>query len=262
MSIGEKLKTIADNMSGVYAAGYIAGQSNGFNIGYAQGYSTGSYEGHEAGMQTGYETGLQAEYDRFWDRYQEKGDRSNYGNAFCGIGWTDETFRPKYDLKASNVSQMFREAKLTDLKKALKDWGVSLDTGSAAYFTQCFQLSSVTAVPVLDMRSAINTTQAFGYAPVTEIEKLIVSEQTPWSDTFISCSKLTEVRFEGQIGTDGLSFAHSKQLSYESLMSVIGCLKDYSSEGTTHTVTLGAENLEKLTDAEKAMATEKGWTVV
>lgn len=262
MSIGKKMKTIVDNCSRIYVTGYITGNSNGQKKGYEEGYYAGSQYGHEAGMQTGFETGLQAEYERFWNLYQEKGERKNYSNAFCGSGWTDETFRPKYDLIASNVSQMFREAKVTDLKKALKDWGVSLDTGSVAYFTQFLQLSSVTVVPVLDMRSATNTTQAFGYAPVTQIEKLIVSENTPWSNTFISCSNLTEIRFEGQIGTDGLSFAHSKQLSYDSLMSIIGCLKDYSESGVTRTVTLGADNLAKLTDGEKAMATEKGWTLV
>lgn len=262
MTIGEKLLTVAGNVEKVYGSGYITGQSNGYRTGYQAGFEKGSYEGHEAGMNTGYETGLQAEYDRFWDVYQQNGERLSYSCAFCGAGWTDETFRPKYDLTATNVSQMFREAKLTDLKNALKESGVALDTGSAAYFTQFCQLSDVTAVPVLDMRGATNTTQAFGYTPVEEIEKLIVSAQTPWSNTFISCTKLREIRFEGEIGTDGLSFANSKQLSYESLMSVIGCLKDYSAEETTHTVTLGTENLAKLTDGEKAMATEKGWTLV
>lgn len=262
MSIGEKLKTIADNCSKIYITAFNVGKKDGREKGYQEGYLEGSYEGHAAGMDTGYKTGLEQEYDRFWNVYQDSGNRTNYSNAFCGIGWTDESFRPKYDLIADNVSQMFREAKVTDLKKALSDWGVSLDTGSATHFTQFVQLSSVTVVPVLDMRSATNTTQAFGYAPVTQIEKLIVSEQTPWSNTFISCGKLTEIRFEGQIGTDGLSFAYSKQLSYDSLMSILGCLKDYSEAGVTRTVTLGADNLAKLTDEEKALATEKGWTLV
>ena len=262
MSIGEKMKTIAENCSKIYITAYGRGKTNGREAGYKEGYYNGSFDGHAAGMETGFQTGLQQEYDRFWNIYQDKGNRTDYSNAFCGLGWTDETFRPKYDLIADNVSQMFRQANVTDLKKTLSDWGVSLDTGSAAYFTQFLQLSSVTAVPVVDMRNATNTTQAFGYTPVVQIDKLIVSENTPWSNTFISCSKLTEIRFEGQIGTDGLSFAHSNLLSYDSLMSIIGCLKDYSGAGVTRAVTLGADNLAKLTDAEKAMATEKGWTLV
>jgi hypothetical protein len=44
-------------------------------------------------------------------------------------------------------------------------------------------------------------------------------------------------------------------------MNVINILKDYSGSGTTYTLTLGSTNLAKLTDAEKAIATEKGWTL-
>jgi uncharacterized protein YndB with AHSA1/START domain len=44
-------------------------------------------------------------------------------------------------------------------------------------------------------------------------------------------------------------------------MNIIGCLSDYSGSGTTHTCTIGTANLAKLTDAEKAIATEKGWTL-
>ena len=45
------------------------------------------------------------------------------------------------------------------------------------------------------------------------------------------------------------------------ILSILNCLKDYKDSGTTYTVTLGATNLAKLTDAEKAIATQKGWTL-
>lgn len=262
MSVGEKLVTIANNLRNVYGTGYITGQSAGFELGYNQGCNTGYSQGYETGINTGHRLGRQEEYDRFWDAYQETGDRKDYSYAFCGTGWTDDTFHPKYDLRTGSVTQMFRGAKVTDLRKALQTQGISLDTGDTAYFTQFCQLSSVTVVPALDMRNAANTNQAFGYTPVEVIEKLTVSEKTPWINTFISCSKLTEIRFEGEIGTEGLSFSSSKKLSYESIMSVVCCLKDYSQDTATHTVTLGSDNLIKLTDEEKAMATEKGWTLV
>ena len=44
-------------------------------------------------------------------------------------------------------------------------------------------------------------------------------------------------------------------------MSVVDALQDYADSGTTYTVTFGAVNLAKLTDAEKATATGKGWTL-
>jgi hypothetical protein len=72
---------------------------------------------------------------------------------------------------------------------------------------------------------------------------------------------LENVTFEGTIGQNGLNFSWSINLSHDSLMSIINCLKDYSGTGTTKTVTLGATNLAKLTTAEKAVATQKGWTL-
>jgi hypothetical protein len=45
-------------------------------------------------------------------------------------------------------------------------------------------------------------------------------------------------------------------------MSIIYALKDYSGTSTSKTVTLGTTNLNKLTEAEKAIATQKGWSLV
>ncbi|MBO5955586.1 MAG: hypothetical protein J6Q10_02165, partial [Clostridia bacterium] len=70
-------------------------------------------------------------------------------------------------------------------------------------------------------------------------------------------------RITGKIGKNGFSVSDSKKLSYDSLMSIINALKDYSTDtsGTTYTVTLGTTNLAKLTNEEKAIATQKGWSL-
>jgi hypothetical protein len=46
-------------------------------------------------------------------------------------------------------------------------------------------------------------------------------------------------------------------------MNIIDHLKDYSEDtsGTTHTLTIGTTNQDKLTDAEKQIVTDKGWTL-
>ena len=45
-----------------------------------------------------YDKGKQDEYDRFWDLYQDYGNRRSYRHAFAGYGWTVDTFKPKYKM--------------------------------------------------------------------------------------------------------------------------------------------------------------------
>ena len=64
------------------------------------------------------------------------------------------------------------------------------------------------------------------------------------------------------IGT--LDISHLTQLDHSSLLVIINGLYDYVSAGNSRTryIKLGATNLAKLSDEEKAIATNKGWTIV
>ena len=59
----------------------------------------------------------------------------------------------------------------------------------------------------------------------------------------------------------GLRLNKSPNLTVQSLMNVINNLYDFVGNGetTTETLTLGTTNLNKLTDEQKAVATNKGW---
>ncbi|MBQ9096942.1 MAG: hypothetical protein IJY55_00920, partial [Clostridia bacterium] len=63
------------------------------------------------------------------------------------------------------------------------------------------------------------------------------------------------------IAGTNFNISRHNNLTFDSLVSIILALKDYSGTSTTKTVTLGATNLAKLTDSEKAIATQKGWTL-
>ena len=54
--------------------------------------------GRDDGYADGIEQGKQAEYHKFWNEYQQNGNRSSYGYAFGHDVWTDETFNPKYPI--------------------------------------------------------------------------------------------------------------------------------------------------------------------
>ena len=64
--------------------------------------------------------------------------------------------------------------------------------------------------------------------------------------------------------SDGtIDISHLTQLEHSSLLVIINGLYDYVSAGSSDTryIKLGATNLAKLSDEEKAIATSKGWTI-
>lgn len=64
--------------------------------------------------------------------------------------------------------------------------------------------------------------------------------------------------------TGTLDISHLTQLDHSSLLVIINGLYDYVSAGGSGTryIKLGATNLAKLSDEDKAIITSKGWTIV
>lgn len=73
---------------------------------------------------------------------------------------------------------------------------------------------------------------------------------------FRNCAALTTITGNPNFKTSLL--LGLPNLTHDSLMVVINGLQTVTS---TQTLTLGTENLAKLTDAEKQIATDKGWTL-
>ena len=75
--------------------------------------------------------------------------------------------------------------------------------------------------------------------------------------TFTSCKQLSYVRFSGTINVD-VYMNGCPKLSVDSLLSLLNALAE---EVTSKKCKIGSTNLAKLTDAQKAIATDKGWTL-
>lgn len=217
-----------------------------------------------------YDAGQSAERERFWDINQDYGNRVNYQNGYGGKGFNFDNFYPKYDVRSidNSMSQCFAtwqgEMCSGSLKQRFEECGVVLDTSKATSVNQMFYGSyRITEIPTIHLPAGVVNKQIFYmcYSLVT-IEKVVVYEGTTYTNCFDGCDALENVTFDGVIGQNGLNFSDCPNLSYESIMSVINCLKDYTGTGTTHSVTFGKNNLAKLTDEDKAIATEKGWTLV
>jgi hypothetical protein len=228
MSIAEKLQTIADNEQRVY------------------------------------EAGKKSEYARFWDSAQVNGNRTIFLYLFAGGAWTPTTLKPKRKMTPTNASSMFylcgygNEASLIDFRTIADKF----DFSKATYATNIFYSASIDYITA-DLSSANSINYAFsgGYiSRITTLTLKLTSATTSASGAFEYLSTLTNLTFmDGSEIACSLNFSACTKLTHDSLMSIINHLKDGVS-GLT--LTLGATNLAKLTDAEKAIATQKGWTLL
>ena len=206
--------------------------------------------------------GAQTEYDRFWDTYQQNGNRTDHWCAFGGYGWTDETFQPKYDIRPTAANYMFFQSQITDLKKSLADCGVTLDFSQCTIFTHFVGVSQITTLGVVDTRSADSLASMFTQrCALVSVDKIILREDgSQTTPSFNAMPSLVDIRFEGKFGVS-VSFAMSQYLSSDSVDSIINALKDMT--GTTaQKLTLHASAGARLTDAQKSAISAKNWTVV
>lgn len=262
MSIAEKLTIVAENQPHVYAAGF----KSGLQEGYVQGHEEGEASGYSLGVQEGYAQGVQAEYDRIWNAYQPNGGASTcYDYAFAGCHWTDDTFEPKYDIVAWSAVRMFEYSGITDLRGILEQRGLTL-TITASNCTNAFASSTITRLPIISLKNSKSNYAYFSYCKkLVSIQKLIMADDGTtgyYNGSFQYCESLEELIIEGVLGKNGFNVSWSPKLTHESLMSIINALADKQLEGgTTWEVTLGEENLAKLTDDEKEIAYNKGWVI-
>ncbi len=198
-----------------------------------------------------YEKGAQSEYDAFWDAYQRKGVGKQYHYAFAGYGWTDETFKPKYDIvmKSSNLGA-FQYCNVTDITASLKECKVNLDTSGATSLQAMFSYAATKTLPVIDASTSVNLTSTFSDCKNLErIEKLVVIKKHTYSGTFYNCIALRDISFEGEIGND-INLQYSTLLSKASIESIIGCLSDST---TGKMVTLSKTAVESAFPIEEEM---------
>lgn len=212
MTIAEKLTKIAENEQKVYDAGYVRGYDDGEIVG------GGSYD-------EGFEAGKQAEYDAFWDAYQQNGNRTDYAKGFCGRGWNDETFKPKYTIKVvGSANDFIPSTEVTDIAASLKACGVEMDLSECTSLSWGMSdLKTTTTLPILNVPKVTNFGSCFyRNSKLHTIEKIILNNQgnQPFSNTFNYLTALENITFEGVIGQD-INFQWSTKLTKASITNII-----------------------------------------
>ena len=152
-------------------------------------------------------------------------------------------------------------------------------TDMSGMFREC---SSLTAVPLFDTSKVTDMTYMLRKcSSLTTVPQFDTSKVTDMSGMLFECSSLTTVpQFDTSNVTSmsgmlsycssleaihmininaNLDIHYSTKFTREALLEIIGNLKAQTSG--TKTLTMGATNLAKLTDEDKAIATNKGWTL-
>ena len=117
--------------------------------------------------------------------------------------------------------------------------------------------SSLTSIPLFDTSKVTSMDFMFdGCSSLTSIPSFDVSKVTRMYYTLRDCSSLETIHMIN-IGTD-LDISSSTKFTREALLEIIGNLKTVT---RTMRLKMGTTNLAKLTDEDKAIATNKGWSL-
>ena len=139
-----------------------------------------------------------------------------------------------------------------------------LDTHSVTDMSDMFSgCSHLTTIPQLDTHSVINMNEMFsGCTSIISIPKLdatsLINAQYMFGYDWISLDNFTDFGGLTNLKVD-LNLSPCPNLTKESLLNVFNEAADVTS--SPKTLTLGTTNLEKLTDEDKAIATNTGWTL-
>lgn len=167
-------------------------------------------------------------------------------------GCSKLTAVPQMDTSnVNNMGNLFSGcSKLTEIPQL----DMSKVTNMPSMFSKC---SSLTTLPQMDTPNANNMTNMFEYcSKLTVIPALNASKVYNLNNMFKSCSSLKSILMTGMMANFDISASTKFEES-----DLVTILNNLATVTNTKTLTMGATNLAKLTDAEKAIATNKGWTL-
>ena len=124
-----------------------------------------------------------------------------------------------------------------------------------------YELETIDFTHFADRCTISGINQAFnGLGGLKAILGELDTSASSYNSTFYRCAALETVRFKAGVIKYNLSFAESPNLTTETIQSIIDGLADLTG-GTAQTLTLHADVGAKLTDAQKAAASAKNWTL-
>ena len=170
-----------------------------------------------------------------------------------GDGKISKADFPDFYCAGSNQSTSGGESTVAKFKYFQFD-STSATTSFEDAWNSCYEL---TTLPMIDTAKGTNFRYAWRYcSKLKEFPALDLSKGTNFEDAWYGCSSLTTLGGFGAIKAS-INLSYSPNLTAESLMNVI----NQAAVVTGKTMKFGSDNLAKLTDEQKSVATSKGWTL-
>lgn len=207
----------------------------------------------------------------FADILQNFGERNVYTSMFLRLPNIEIIRYFNYDLNCRMCESMFGFCATDttlypdglDLTEFLKECGISLVWGNTGILksSSMFASSRITRVPPLFLSSINTTAYVFENCSMLKtIDGLKFDGQANSTSFFKNCSSLENITFNGKWQAY-ITLSDSPLLTRASMLSLFSAMADYSLSSSGKSATLGSVNLAKLSDADKAIATQKNWTL-
>ena len=190
-----------------------------------------------------YEAGKKEQYDELWDNIQQNGKRTNYQSGFQR--WGNKEIIPKYPIKTTTLYEMFGYC--DNLEKI--DWN-NISPFSEGYYSAYLFVRDCKKIKSVDMDLKFSNYQPnstfycsfLGATALERIQKIYSEADMVYNMTFVNCTSLKEIRFEGAIGKS-IDFKWSP-LSIDSMKNIILHLVNYKDTvyDGVYTLTLSSDS--------------------
>lgn len=180
---------------------------------------------------------------------------TDVSNFFAGC-YSLRDFKYSGDFNATNsISGLFQQC--TNLSGDISINAQNATSANSAFYL-CKNINSITlttAPLTIYGQIFLNATK------LQSVYNLNLGETSEAQYQPFYCSNLTNITFaDGSIINNSTSFSSCTKLTVDSILNILNILKDLTGS-TSATLTLGAGNLAKLTDEQKAIATNKNWVL-
>lgn len=191
------------------------------------------------------------------DEWTLKSSATSLYRAFNNLMHIKKLILPFDTTAINNMSQMCSGCYALE-EIDVSTFNTSAVTNMSQMFLNCYGIRQLD-LSNFDTGAVTNLTNMFQNCHSLyklDFSGLDTSSITSTLTMFNACRNLVDLQV-GKI-TVSFTFTNCDALSHESLLNVIAALEPTT---TAKTLTIGTKNLAKLTEAEIAVATEKGWTI-